>query len=387
MAKEKTINLDLSQGGAFQMRSPYSDNKREYWVALLSFSEVSKLERGNANVRPPAETRATLGMFDTVLHTPQTFLEKNRGIIYICDEVKEKRGQLVVTAGGGGMYGIADGGHTFEVVCQSVERAKENIEIAKGWVEPYVWVKFYPMPGATREDIAPIVEAVNTSIQVQASTMYDYQGKFEELKRALREGGFDPKHVAWRENVKNAWRQRDVIQRMACFLQRWNKRGAGTPKSMYSSKNRAVEYYVDEETRGEFRELYDVIVDVVTLPERLQHKISSEPKYAGKLKQLEIVRELKRQYFKPGAEKYPTKHKIDMAGLLPMASAFRVILKQGKDGRLAWSMKLDNVIENCIDDLFAVLFAFSKKAPYPSQIAFDDAYWEACENVLLKATR
>jgi hypothetical protein len=387
MAKEKTITLDLSQGGALQMKSPYADNKREYWVALLSFSEVSKLERGNANVRPPAETRATLGMFDTVLHSPQSFLEKNRGIIYICDEVKEKRGQLVVTAGGAGMWGIADGGHTFEVVCQSVERAKENIELAKGWVEPFVWVKFYPMPGANRDDIAPIVEAVNTSIQVQASTMYDYQGKFDELKKALRDADFDPKNVAWRENVNCAWRQKDVLQRMACFLQRWNKRGGGTPKSMYSSKNRAVEYYVDEATRPEFRELYDVIADVLTLPERLQSRISAEPKYAGKLKQLEIVRELKRQYFKPGAEKFPTKHRIDMAGLLPMAAAFRVLLKPGSDGRLKWSMKVDKVIDDCLDDLFAVLFSFSKKAPYPSQIAFDDSYWIACENVLLQMLR
>jgi hypothetical protein len=156
---------------------------------------------------------------------------------------------------------------------------------------------------------------------------------------------------------------------------------------MYSSKNRAVEYYVDEATRPEFRELYDVIADVLTLPERLQSRISAEPKYAGKLKQLEIVRELKRQYFKPGAEKFPTKHRIDMAGLLPMAAAFRVLLKPGKNERLQWSMKLDKAIDDCLDDLFAVLFSFSKKAPYPSQIAFDDSYWIACENVLLQMLR
>jgi hypothetical protein len=387
MAKEKTITLDLSQGGASLFKSPHAGVEREYWVALLPFSEISKLERGNANVRPPSDTRATLGMFNTITQTPTTFCEKNRGLIYICDEVKEKRGQLVISYGGTAVWGIGDGGHTFNEICKAVEVAKQRVAEVKNPVEPFAWVKFYPLPGASKEDIAPIVEAVNTSIQVQASTMYDYQGKFDELKKALRDADFDPKLVAWRENVNCAWRQKDVLQRMACFLSRWNKRGGGTPKSMYSSKNRAVEYYIDEETRPEFRELYDVIADVLTLPERLQSKISSETKYAGKLKQLEIVRELKRQYFKPGAEKWATKHRIDMAGLLPMAAAFRVLLKPGKDGRLQWSMKLEKAIDDCLDDLFAVLFTFSKQAPYPSQIAFSDSFWEAMENVVLKATR
>src|ERR1700730_7000740 len=46
-------------------------------------------------------------------------------------------------------------------------------------------------PLKSRSSAAHIVEAPNTSSHVQAYTLDEYQGQFDELKQALKASGFD----------------------------------------------------------------------------------------------------------------------------------------------------------------------------------------------------
>ena len=122
----------------------------------LPFAEAAKLERGNANVRPASERKKPFrDMVTTVEDSPSTFHRKNRGIIYLCDkfEVDNKNKVLRVTIpnidpkdfedmeNGEPKFGIADGGHTFEVIKQTIARANELSE-REGWTEPFVRVHF-----------------------------------------------------------------------------------------------------------------------------------------------------------------------------------------------------------------------------------------------------
>lgn len=224
------------------LKDPKSGEIKHY-ETLLSFYEANKLKRGNANVRPPeSKKRPYKAMLETIENAPDTFHRKNRGITYICNDAAVQDGKLIITipddAGRKGVkFGIADGGHTFDVVARTVAEEKDYKHI-ESWTMPFVRVHFFVT--RSQDDIEPIVEALNTSTQVQQFTLDEYQNKFSSLKGALEDGGFDLDLVTFRENEGKEWNVIEVIQRMACFLpERW---AVHQPVNMYKSKNKALKH-------------------------------------------------------------------------------------------------------------------------------------------------
>src|SRR5207245_249888 len=137
-------------------------------------------------------------------------------------------------------FGIADGGHSHEVVKRAVLRLPE-LQKSEGWREPFIRVHFIATDREQLEDIDQVVEALNTSLQVQQYTRDEYQNKFEELKEALSKAGFDTSLIAFRENEEKEWHVIEIIQRLACFLKdRWQ---LTQPASMYKSKATALALY------------------------------------------------------------------------------------------------------------------------------------------------
>lgn len=354
---------------------------------LLSFSEATKLKIGNANVRPPEQKKKPFrAMLETVEFAPQTFHLKNRGITYICTDLKydEDKERITVTVPSieseNERFGIADGGHTFEVIHQTVREEKDKrFESMTKWTMPFVRVHF--LATNNQEDIEPIVEALNTSLQVQQYTLDEYQNKFESLKIALEKAGFDPGLVAWRENEDKEWHVIEIIQRMACFLKdRWV---GEQPISMYKSKGKALKLFTNEETRGEFAQLFPVIKEIITLPEYIQHELSKGGVInARSLSKLKCVKLFKRTTERPGTD-FSTDHKIDLAALLPMASGFRELLvNQG--GNFMWKVPLKDVFESAIPDLYNLLTDRVALVNQSNQLASDVSFWAGCANIVLR---
>lgn len=133
---------------------------------------------------------------------------------------------------------------------------------------------------------------------LQQYTLDEYQNRFEDLKQALRERGFDVSLVAFLENEDEEWEIREIVQCMACFLKdRWK---TVQPTQMYRSKGRALDL-TSSDSHEEFRRLYLVVADVVTLPEFIQSEFSRGE--AGKSKRfggLRAVRTIKKPYTRPG---------------------------------------------------------------------------------------
>ncbi len=357
--------------------------------AFLSFTEAVKLDRGNANLRPPSKRKpAYKAMIETVKNAPETFHVKNRGITYFCDRFQYDNGKKVlhvtlpqvIDEDDEPKFGIADGGHTYEVIRETVAKLSEY-EAQDAWNLPYVRIHFIAGArnfAASEEDI---VEALNTSSQVQQFTLEEYAGEFEELKEALSKAGFDISHIAFRENEDKEWNVLEIIQRMACFLKdRWQ---LSTPASMYKSKGKALDLYINADTRKEFRHLYEVINDVVTLPEFIQSTLSKGDlvplRSLGKLRP---VTPLKKAWRRPGTS-YETSHRMDMAALLPMASAFRELLVL-KGDRYAWRVHPHEVFRRCATSLYNVLSIRSSKTRSTSQLGADVEYWSACVPIVMR---
>jgi len=357
--------------------------------AFLSFTEAAKLDRGNANVSPPSARKpAYTAMVGTVEKCPDTFHVKNRGITYFCERFQydnAKRTLSIVlpeVANGDDepKFGIADGGHTYSVIQETMARLDELKE-QDDWTIPYVRVHFIAGTRSFSTTDEEIVEALNTSSQVQQFTLNEYAGEFEELKEALAKTGFDIDLIAFRENEEKEWKILEVIQRMACFLkERWQ---LTQPASMYKSKGKALELYISENSREEFRRLYDVVNDVITFPEFIQATLSKgELVPLRSFSRLRAVAAQKKPWTRPGTA-YTTSHRMDMAAVLPMAAAFRELLTL-KGDRYAWRVDPKAVFTNCADKLYNVLYSRSAKIRTTSQLGSDMEYWGACVPIVMR---
>jgi hypothetical protein len=363
--------------------------------AWLPFSEAAKLDRGNANVRPASERKKPFrDMMQTVENDPSSFHLKNRGIIYRCEKFEYDNAKHVLRVtipdippedfedleNGEPKFGIADGGHTFEVIQQTVARQNELRE-REGWIEPFVRVHFLAGEALDIVELEQVVEALNTSSQVQQFTLDEYQNKFDELKEALQRGGFDVGLIAFRENEDKEWDVREIIQRLACFLKdRWK---SVQPASMYKSKGKALDLYTNDVTREEFRKLYDVAVDIITLPELIQSEFSQGDAVKGrKFGKLRAVKTLKKSYIRPGTT-YPTDHEMDLAASLPIASAFRELLELNGD-RYFWRVDYKEVFRSAAEELYRALASKSRTAKAVNSLGADSEYWTQASNIVLR---
>ena len=363
--------------------------------AFLPFQEAVKLEKGNANLRPPSEKkRPFIEMVETVEKDPSSFHKKNRGITYLCDkfEYDNSKRRLQVTvpdvpasepdANGDDepRFGIADGGHTFEVIKQTVARLNELKDIEK-WTEPFVRIHFLAGEAIESGEIDQIVEALNTSSQVQQYTLDEYQNKFDELKEALTKAGFDTSLVAFRENEEKEWDIREIVQRLACFLKdRWKMT---QPTSMYRSKGKALDLYTNETTRAEFRKLYGVVRDVITFPEFVQSEFSRGDLVKGKrFGGLRAVKTVKKEYTRPGTD-FPTFHQMDLAASLPIAAAFRELLELRGD-RYYWRVDPKEAFKRCAEDLYKILASKSRTAKSVNNLGQDTELWTQAVNIVLR---
>jgi hypothetical protein len=387
--KETQLKLTLKAGGSCAVfEDPYYKGLKVI-QAYLPFSEASKLERGNANVRPPAEKHPFKAMEETLQTKPQDFHILNRGIFYICQDAKydgkdaitiwpkKKRGQR---------WGIGDGGHTFDVICREVKRRAALVAELKGAPEPFVKVEFMYWDDTVDLDPAVAVRARNTSLQVQTHSMIYYQGGFDPIIKALKDGGLDPNLVAFRENEAKPWNVKPIIQTTACFLlDEWENK---FPTSMYTSQNRAISLYMNPDKRPKFEDLFPVLVDIITLPDRIASLISKgdivNPRRLETLPKKEsAIAKPRRAFTKPGT-KFETRHKIDYAALLPAATAFRELLRKKKSGEVEWAVPLSKAVPACLPGIFETLCEQGKRAPVPSALGYDTAYWAGCQNVVIK---
>ena len=391
----RTFELSLLDNDHCKRLKDPLEGRLYHLEAFLPFSQAAKVEKGNANLRPPSEKKKPFrDMVETVEMDPTSFHLKNRGITYLCDkfEYDNAARRLRVTVpnlnpNGGNDYeedeprfGIADGGHTYEVIRQTVSRINELRE-KEGWTEPFVRIHFLAGEAIESGEVDQVVEALNTSSQVQQYTLDEYQNKFDELKDALAAAGFDTSLIAFRENEEKEWDVREIVQRMACFLKdRWK---TTQPTSMYRSKGKALDLYTNETSRLEFRKLYGVVRDIVTLPEFIQSEFSRGDTVKGKrFGGLRAVKTLKKEYIRSGTS-FSTYHEMDLGASLPIAAAFRELLELRGD-RYHWRVNPSEAFRRCAEELYKVLAAKSRTAKSVNGLGADTEFWTQAVNIILR---
>jgi len=152
---------------------------------------------------------------------------------------------------------------------------------------------------------------------------------------------------------------------------------------MYRSKGKALDLYTNEATHDEFRKLYDVAADVVTLPEFIQSEFSKDTGKGRKFGKLRAVKTL-RNPLTPAGTQYTTDHEMDLAASLPIAAAFRELLEL-KGDRYFWKVDYKEVFRHASDELYKTLVNKVKTAKGVNSLGADTEYWTQCANIVLRA--
>jgi hypothetical protein len=399
MTMKTVINLRVSDPDhCKRIKDPFDSNLHQL-ETLLPFSEVNKLVSGNANVRRPKESSKPFkSMLDSVDKNPRAFHIKNRGITFICEAF-----ELVQTPNGGrqlnitlsddndGDYldqeinearkaGIADGGHTFAVISNTILRI-DDLKKNGDWTEPYVRVRFITTSKSAYVVPEEMVEALNTSTQVKEHTMDEYRNEFQPLKDIFTKAGFNIGHIAFRENDIAQWDIRDILQRLGCFLK--DKQNLGP--QMYKSKQKALKLYIDQKTREEFLALSDVMLDVAFLPEYIESQFSNKEnlKTRNRFGGLRVVKPIKSGYRYPEIG-YITYHRLDLAATLPLAGAFRELLQTNPaTGKQMWAVDWKEAFKRTAEELYRALVS-NLATSTPSSLGSDPAYWTTAASVVLR---
>lgn len=381
-----------------RIKDPF-DSNLHHLETLLTFTEVNKLVSGNANVRAPkTSSKPFKNMIESVEKNPRAFHIKNRGITFICEgfelaQTTNGARQLNVTLANDGddefldeeisdarKVGIADGGHTFAVVSNTMQRV-DSLKEMEGWVEPFVRVRFITSKAAF---VVPeeMVEALNTSTQVKEHTMDEYRNEFQPLKDIFSNSGFDTKHISFKENDAGAWDIRDILQRLGCFLK--DKQNLGP--QLYKSKQKALKLYIDSKTRADFLSLSDVMLDIAFLPEYIESQFSSKEnmKNRNRFGGLRVVKPLPKDHVYPGIN-LSTRHRLDLAATLPLAGAFRELLQTNPTtGKQYWVVDWKEAFKRTADELYRALTNNLATVSPIANLGSDAAYWSTASNVILR---
>ena len=381
-----------------RIKDPFDPNLH-HLETLLPFSEVNKLVSGNANVRKPKESsKPYKAMIETVERNPRSFHVKNRGITFICSafDISNNAGgprQLNVhlekdsetdfvdaEISDARKVGIADGGHTFAVISETMQRL-DKLKAMDSWTEPYVRVRFLTSKAAY---VMPeeMVEALNTSTQVKEHTMDEYRNEFQPLKDILSKSGFDISHISFRENDAGTWDIREILQRLGCFLK--DKPALGP--QLYRSRQKALKMYIDAKTREDFLALENVMADVAFLPEYIESQFSSKEnmKTRNRFGGLRVVDAPDNDYIYPSLG-YKTRHRLDLAATLPLAGAFRELLQVNpKTGKQFWIVDWKEAFKRTADELYKALTSNLATVSAVASLGSDPAYWTTAANVILR---
>jgi len=284
----------------------------------------------NINRRVYQEIEASLLDKDV---TPGTFHLKHKGITVVADSVEDK---------GNNQYevqlrenqGILDGGHTYELLTKDREEALPR----------HQFIKFEILTQIPPEWIAEIAGGLNTSVQVQAMSLDNLAGRFEWIKKVLRDEPYF-EQIAWKENEGGEFDARDLISLMTCFnIDLFPNEKGAQPVIAYEKKSLALKFFEDNPATYERQQpiLKDILVlhDTISCDSGLYWNEAG-----GKFGNLAFVESRKRGEFKFPFTRKTAKHRLMSGALYPMVAAFRWMVEEDpKNDKVRWRGSFKDVI-------------------------------------------
>lgn len=274
---------------------------------------------------------------------PDTFHLKNKGITIIADSVEQHGDhEYKVVLDSSHNHGIVDGGHTYALISEHIiaEDLPEN---------QFVTVEI--RTGIKPEWIQDISGGLNTGVQVQAMSLDNLSGMFEEIKAELRKHNID-KSIAWSENDEGEYNARDIIALMLCFnIELYSNSEPLHPVEAYTSKAASLKKF--EEKTESFNRMKFILKDILTLHDiinttaaEIWNSGGGKTGVGGKAGLLSWMDKKKngKKFYYPFTEK-SSEYRLVNGALYPILAAFRWYVKYSDDKlTMTWKMPFEEVV-------------------------------------------
>ena len=274
---------------------------------------------------------------------PNTFHLKNKGITMIANSVEQSGdNEYRVTLDIG--HGIVDGGHTYQLISK---------HILDGDLPDDQYVTVEIRTGIRPEWIQDISGGLNTGVQVQAMSLDNLSGMFEEIKGELRKHGLE-KGIAWSENDDGEFNARDIIGLMLCFnIEIYKNTESSHPVEAYTSKASALKKF--EEKNESFNRMKLILKDILELHDEINisagsiwneggGKTGSGGK-AGRLAWMDYKNPDKKQkpFYYPFTDRH-SEYRMTSGALFPILAAFRWYIDYADDKQtMTWRIPFADV--------------------------------------------
>lgn len=264
-----------------------------------------------------------------------TFHLKNKGIVIIAEQVKQKPGsndEFLITLDRTSQ-GILDGGHTYEII-------RECQDSGVLPADQYVFVQV--RTGVPAGWVADISRGLNTALQVQDMSLDNLKGLFEWIKDTLRSEPYY-KIIAWSENDDGKYDARDLVAIMYLMNIDIFPSSSAHPIAGYEKKSEALKAF--EQHPAYFRHARKVLPNILYLHDyiamtaaTLYNQGASAAGVRGRGRGFKFVKLPPRGATFPFIEGSTQKEDaLEDAALYPILAAFRVFLKKNKhNGDYEW---------------------------------------------------
>ena len=304
-----------------------------------------------------------------------TFHLKNKGITIFAKKVEISEDKKVITAYLGEGDGIADGGHTYSIICEanSDNSCPEN-----------QFVKIEIITGVENDDKVDISGGLNTGVQVQEASLMNLKGDFDWVEEEIRNRPYASK-IAYKQNQDGPFDIRDLVAFMTIFNISHPKLLGKHPKQAYTSKAACLKLY--EDAPESYEMLRPILHDILVLHDYINLNLGE--KYNEKTK--EEKGNKGRAYSMKGIFRYKPKDKFVFIAkesdyklfdgvFFPIFGAMRYLVKQNGDF-YAWKFDSFEEVKDFFDEIAPQLLkaTYAKSVSFknkPNSVGKDESHWD-----------
>jgi len=314
--------------------TPLDDQSIRTYNCVIPITEIPAdfLRWMDVNARRPSATgHVQKAIRWTLDNEPDQFIIYNRGLAIFADSVNyDNREKVVIlTFTHKDRHGIFDGGNTLNVVLKKLD----DDGLSEGTAAAYCRVEI--STGVLPDAIAQIVEARNTSRQVDTKSLFNLEKRFEQLKDAL--GDDVSNKIAWKENDPAPIDVREVIALLTA-MDRVHYDDSKHPLVAYSGKEQCLKHF--ELSPQCYKKSYPLAKDFLRLWDDIQSYVPQQYKEKNlRFGGLKACKKLKKSRVLPitGAT---TEYPFPTGYLYPIFAAFRSMLED-RDGVYTWGKGID----------------------------------------------
>jgi hypothetical protein len=327
---------------------------------------------------------------DTLIDEPERFFQRNRGLTISASNVEydEKKKEVVILLLRPELHGLLDGGHTFDAIQFVLNNPAEDSPTNSS-IPADVFIKV--ITGVTEEQIAEIAGGLNSSKQVDLTSITNLHGYFEKLQMALRGQPYE-NLIAYKMFEDKPIPVQEILYYLAVFdAESYSE--TKHPTALFGRKEGIVRNFAKQAETGVPDSPFQILVtrapDILRLRDLIEQKVAAMENIGhfnvdkkGKKVGHKSHRKNPLHFLDTTIDK-----KISLGWIMPMLGGFRANVDWNKPkGSFSWKLPNDELLDRCMEPLFeGIKEIHIRENRRPEYVGRNFTAWRTCYDTVRTA--